>query len=145
MKLRSRDRERGANLVEFALIAPLLIMLVMGIIDFGWILSTQQDVRHGAREAARLAAVNTDTTANMVTLVCGAMNVSSGAKVTFAGGGGAIGTTGTITLEAPVKSLTGFSSLPFANSIYPTTFTETVKFRLEQAASNWANGNGTCP
>ena len=76
--VKSRDRERGANLVEFALIAPLLIMLVMGIIDFGWILSTQQDVRHGAREAARVAAVNTGSTAAMGTLVCGAMNVSSG-------------------------------------------------------------------
>ena len=141
--VRIRERERGANLVEFALIAPLLIMLVMGIIDFGWILSTQQDVRHGAREAARLAAVNADTTANMVLLVCGAMNVSSGAEVTFQGGGGAVGSTGTITLEAPVTSLSGFSSLPFASAVYPTGFTESVTFRLEQPAT-WTNGSGTC-
>ncbi len=97
-----RDRERGANLVEFALIAPLLIMLVMGIIDFGWILSTQQDARHGAREAARLAAVNTDSTANMTTLVCSSMNVSNGATVTFNTGGGAVGNSGSIILVAPV-------------------------------------------
>ena len=140
-----RDRERGANLVEFALIAPLLIMLVMGIIDFGWILSTQQDARHGAREAARLAAVNTDSTVNMTTLVCSSMNVSNGATVTFNTGGGAVGNSGSIILVAPVSSLTGFSSLPFASAVYPTTFTEDVTFRLEQPATKWANGSGTCP
>jgi Flp pilus assembly protein TadG len=138
------SRERGANLVEFAVIAPLLIMLVMGIIDFGWILSTQQDVRHGAREAARLAAVNAGSTANMTTSVCGAMNMSAGATVTFNNGGGAIGSTGSIVLVGPVTTLTGFSSLPFANSIYPSSFTETVTFRLEQPAT-WTNGTGTCP
>ena len=110
-------------------------MLVMGIIDFGWILSTQQDVRHGAREAARVAAVNTGSRAAMATLVCGAMNVSSGSTVTFNKGGGAIGNTG---------SLTGFAKLPFANAIYPTTFTESVTFRLEQPAT-WLNGSETCP
>jgi Flp pilus assembly protein TadG len=140
-----RDRERGANLVEFALIAPLLIMLVMGIIDFGWILSTQQDVRHGAREAARLAAVNAGDTATMASMVCDAMNVSSGAEVTFSYSGAAIGNSGSVVLEAPVTSLTGFATLPFANAIYPSTFTETVDFRLEQPAT-WATGTGgTCP
>ncbi len=142
--LKVRRKERGANLVEFALIAPLLIMLVMGIIDFGWILSTQQDVRHGAREAARLAAVNAGTTAVMTTSVCGAMNISSGATVTFNNGGGAIGSTGSIVLVSPVTSLTGFASLPFADSIYPTAFTESVTFRLEQPAT-WTNGSGVCP
>jgi Flp pilus assembly protein TadG len=140
-----RDKERGANLVEFALIAPLLIMLVMGIIDFGWILSTQQDVRHGAREAARLAAVNAGSTATMATMVCDAMNVSSGAEVTFSYAGSTIGSSGSVVLEAPVTSLTGFATLPFANAIYPTTFTETVDFRLEQPAT-WIPGTGVpCP
>ena len=121
-------------------------MLVMGIIDFGWILSTQQDVRHGAREAARVAAVNTGSTAAMATLVCGAMNVSSGSTVTFNKGGGAIGNTGSVSLTSPVTSLTGFAKLPFANAIYPTTFTESVAFRLEQPASLWSDGeSGSCP
>ena len=144
MKVR-RDKERGANLVEFALIAPLLIMLVMGIIDFGWILSTQQDVRHGAREAARLAAVNAGNTTTMKDLVCGSMNVSSGATVTFSYTGAAIGNSGSVVLVAPVASLTGFATLPFANAIYPSSFTETVDFRLEQPAT-WTSGTGgTCP
>ncbi len=80
----------------------------------------------------------------MTTSVCGAMNISAGATVTFNNGGGAIGNTGSIVLVAPVTTLTGFSSLPFANSIYPSSFSETVTFRLEQPAT-WTNGNGICP
>jgi Flp pilus assembly protein TadG len=137
--------ERGANLVEFAFIAPLLIMLVLGIIDFGWILSQQQDVRHGAREAARLAAVNTGDVPTMTSLVCSAMNVSTTATITFNEGGGTTGSTATITVVSDVESLTGFSSLPFAGALYPTTFTESITLRLEQDADLWGNGSDTCP
>lgn len=136
--------ERGASLVEFAMVAPLLIMLVMGIIDFGWILSQNQDVRHGAREAARLAAVDAGSVAAMTTLVCDAMNVSSGATVTFDRGSGTVGATGGINIDAPVTTLTGFASLPFVGALYPTTFSDTLTFRLEQAAT-WSNGSGICP
>lgn len=136
--------ESGASLLEFALIAPLLVMLLMGIIDFGWILSQQQDVRHGAREAARLAAVDAGDVAAMTVLACDAMQVSSGATITFDPGTGLVGATGTVTMVAPVTSLTGFSQVPFAGSIYPSTFTETLSFRLEQQAS-WTSGSGTCP
>ena len=136
--------ERGASLVEFAMVAPLLIMLVMGIIDFGWILSQNQDIRHGAREAARLAAVDAGSVTVMTTLVCDAMNVSSGATVTFDPGAGSVGATGTVAVDSPVTTLTGFSSLPFVGALYPTTFTESLTFRLEQDAT-WTVGSGTCP
>ncbi len=137
--------ERGANLVEFALIAPLLIVLVFGIVDFAWILSQQQDVRHGAREAARLAAVNTDSGPNMASLACSSMNASDGATITFGRSGGNTGDTGTVVVASPVESLTGFSSVPFVRAVYPTSFTESISFRLEQDAT-WANATGgTCP
>lgn len=139
-----KKNESGASLLEFALIAPMLIMLVMGIIDFGWLLSQQQDVRHGAREAARLAAVNAGDVAAMTGLACDAMQVSTGATITFDRGTGLVGATAGVTMTAPVNSLTGFSQLPFAGSIYPSTFTEALSFRLEQQAS-WTNGSGTCP
>jgi Flp pilus assembly protein TadG len=144
VNVNKRATERGASLVEFAMVAPLLIMLVMGIIDFGWILSQNQDVRHGAREAARLAAVDAGSVGTMTTLVCDAMNVSSGATVTFDRGTGLVGATGVVTIDAPVTTLTGFSSLPFVGALYPTMFSETLTFRLEQAA-NWTNGSGVCP
>ena len=48
----------GAALVEFALVAPLLILFLFGIIEFGSVFSQVLDVRHGAREGSRLVAVN---------------------------------------------------------------------------------------
>jgi hypothetical protein len=65
-RVRSRDRRhggRGAVLVEFALVAPLLLVLLFGIIEFGFAFVQWLDVRHGARETARLVAVNYKPTA----------------------------------------------------------------------------------
>jgi Flp pilus assembly protein TadG len=53
----SDDGERGAALVEFALILPVLALLIFGIIDFGLTLNDYQAVRQGVREGARDASV----------------------------------------------------------------------------------------
>jgi Flp pilus assembly protein TadG len=50
-------RDRGAAAVEFALLLPLLLLLVFGIIDFGRALNAQITLTQAAREGARLAAL----------------------------------------------------------------------------------------
>ena len=50
---------RGAAIVELALILPLLLALVFGAIEFGWMLRTYQAVGQLAREGARSACLNT--------------------------------------------------------------------------------------
>jgi Flp pilus assembly protein TadG len=55
--------ERGAAAVEFALVAPLLVLLVMGIISYGYMLSFRQALSQGAAEGARAAAVSPFPTA----------------------------------------------------------------------------------
>jgi Flp pilus assembly protein TadG len=50
--------ESGAAAVEFALIFPILLILVLGIIEFGVGYHAWDTTQNGAREAARLAAVN---------------------------------------------------------------------------------------
>ncbi|MBI4321026.1 MAG: pilus assembly protein [Chloroflexi bacterium] len=55
--LRLRRNEKGQDMVEFALVAPILLLLVMGIIDFGRVFNAYLVTTHGAREGARYAAV----------------------------------------------------------------------------------------
>lgn len=53
-----RGRERGAAAVEFALVLPLLIVLLLGIIDFGLYYYNDLQLTHVARDAARYLSVN---------------------------------------------------------------------------------------
>lgn len=49
--------ERGAAAVEFALVVPLLVLLLFGIISYGVMLSFRQTLSQAATEGARAAAV----------------------------------------------------------------------------------------
>jgi Flp pilus assembly protein TadG len=53
-----RSREKGAVMVEFALVLPILLLLVFGMVWFGFAINYWIDETHLAREAARYAAVN---------------------------------------------------------------------------------------
>ncbi len=48
--------ERGASLVEFALVLPLILMLVLGLVSAGIAYNEKITLTHAAREAARFAA-----------------------------------------------------------------------------------------
>ncbi|MDZ7676002.1 MAG: TadE family protein [Acidimicrobiales bacterium] len=60
MRACGRD-ERGAALVEFALILPLLCALLFGIVQFGLAYDRKQSVNSAAREGARLAGLEAST------------------------------------------------------------------------------------
>ena len=47
--------ERGAELIEFALIFPTLLLVMLGIIDFGFLFQRYEVVTNAAREGARVA------------------------------------------------------------------------------------------
>jgi Flp pilus assembly protein TadG len=51
-----RDR-RGSELVEFALIMPLLVFIVFGVVDFGLVMFDKAVITNAAREAARAGIV----------------------------------------------------------------------------------------
>jgi hypothetical protein len=56
---RCRD-ERGVALTEMALVLPLLLLLILGMIDFGKAINYWIDNTHLANEGARLAVVNSN-------------------------------------------------------------------------------------
>jgi Flp pilus assembly protein TadG len=67
-------RDRGAAAVEFALVFPLLLLIVFGIIDFGRALNTQITLTQAAREGAALDAVG-DAQGTVIT---GTQNAATG-------------------------------------------------------------------
>jgi Flp pilus assembly protein TadG len=57
-----RHRKRRATaIVEFAVVLPLLLTLLMGIIEYGWIFMVRQTLTNAAREGCRIAVLNTAT------------------------------------------------------------------------------------
>ena len=54
----SRKRPRGQSLVEFALMLPILLILLSGLFEFGFIFSNYLGVLDAARNAARFSSDN---------------------------------------------------------------------------------------
>jgi hypothetical protein len=56
-----RPRAQAAVLVEFAVVLPLLLTILFGIIEYGWIFMVRQTVQNAAREGCRIAVLQTST------------------------------------------------------------------------------------
>ena len=77
---RRQARDRGATAVEFALLFPLLMLIVFGTIDFGRALNAQITLTQAAREGARLDALGEP---NVVTQTQNAATGLNPVSVTF--------------------------------------------------------------
>ena len=60
---------RGAAAVEFALVAPLLLLMVMGMIEYGRMVMVQQVITNATREGARRAVLDGSTTGDVTAAV----------------------------------------------------------------------------
>jgi Flp pilus assembly protein TadG len=137
MKRHSTRSERGAALVEFAVVLPLFVVLVFGIMESGWLFAQQVELRNATREGARLAVVDYGDAPTIITETCNRADLSGP------------GTTFSITINAdsvtvdavkPYKSLTGF--VPAFSALTIRSFTE---MRTERTLSNLtANGSQQC-
>lgn len=57
LKLRSSRDDRGSQAVEFAILVPALLLIVVGIVTFGFVFNAQITLTQAAREGARLTAI----------------------------------------------------------------------------------------
>ena len=55
--MRLIENDEGQGLVEFALIVPILILILMAIIEFGFMFNAYLSLSNGVREGGRLAAL----------------------------------------------------------------------------------------
>jgi Flp pilus assembly protein TadG len=77
MQFRNRGREladeRGAAVVEFAIVLPLLVMFLLGIVQFSLMWNRQQALHAAAREGGRVASIPTSTQADITAAVDAAL------------------------------------------------------------------------
>jgi len=77
-----RDSRRGAAVVEMALVLPIFLMVVMGIIEFGRAMWVSNMVANSAREGARMAILdgssNTQVRNAVSDFLTSTLGVSSG-------------------------------------------------------------------
>jgi Flp pilus assembly protein TadG len=55
--VRRLRRERGAELIEMAMVTPILLMIMAGIFDFGMLFRSWEVVTNAAREGARIGSL----------------------------------------------------------------------------------------
>lgn len=150
------DSDRGAALLEFAMVLPLFLLLVFGIMESSWAFAHLNDAHHGVREGARLAAVNGDgdpsTTQDVLSEMCARMGLASDPNTTVtltivqdnADGFDARGATANSAVRVKYQSLTGFLDFAFGG----LTIDSDANFLLEQPLTDtdvtWT-GSMTCP
>jgi Flp pilus assembly protein TadG len=64
-----RRIRRGAAAVEFAIVAPVFVLMVFGMIEFGRAIMVQQVITNAAREGARYAVLDGSTSSSAKTVV----------------------------------------------------------------------------
>lgn len=79
-----KHERRGAALVEMAVVAPLLMLFVLGIIEVGRVVMVQQILTNASREGARRAVIESATDIEVQSLVSAYLSNTSvaGATVT---------------------------------------------------------------
>lgn len=153
----------GQGLVEFALVLPVFLLIVMGLADLGRAVYEYNSITNAVREAARLAIVNQDTTKITARAVGQSSMAETGGPsvtVTFRESGPnadpssnpvcnpiAVGCVAIVSFETTFKPLTPI----IGRVIYPSgvTFTatsvETIEFLCPNAAIPAIASSANCP
>ncbi len=78
-----RANNSGSAAIEFAMVGPLLIIMIAGIFSVGWIMHSISSVRYALEEAGRVLLVDSDMTeSELTTLVTGKLGNLSNRDVT---------------------------------------------------------------
>jgi Flp pilus assembly protein TadG len=162
---RRASGDRGAALVEFAVIAPLLFFLILAMVDFGFAYGDYIGVRSGAREGARQAAINPpgsrsctlDTaapnaaTANLACLTKERIGLPAGeieVAITLLDGDdpgtvpGEAGDPVRVCARIPAKSTSGMTA-PFLDGKHITSKTE-MRLEVRPTYLSFAEGGLSC-
>ena len=132
--MQSLKSEQGQTLVEFALVLPLLLVLVIGIFDFGSAFNHKNDLNFLANTAARYAEVNSCAACNgqkidVYVASTADFDPKPTIQICYPKGTSAVGDPLQVTATAPFNWLAAnLPGLPKA----PTTLKSTVTVRILQ-------------
>ena len=142
--MRGLNGQRGQAVVEFALVLPIILALVLGVLEFGQAFNYKNDLTNMANQAIRYAEVNSCG-------ACGASKIESyipttadsqplrqSATVCFSSPDGSTPAAGqriTVKISAP------FNWLHYLGLGASTTITSTVTGRLDVGYNNPASSN----
>jgi Flp pilus assembly protein TadG len=138
---RRRAGARGQSLVEFALVLPILLLIFMGILDFGRAVFAYNTLSNAAREGARVAIVDQTVTGGIPAGAQEAANQATGlgldpaTDVTVAytepAGGGCpnrqLGCVATVTAEHQFTAITPI----IGNIVGPIDLSSTTSMTIE--------------
>lgn len=139
--------DQGAELVEFALTFPILLLVVMGIMDFGLLFQQYEVLTNAAREGARVSVLPGYGTADIQTRVnqylqatslsSGTVTTTVGAAQTLSVGTGLCVSVKPVTVSYPHQYvfLSGIASY-FGATFGTKTLTATASMRSETPATS---------
>ena len=124
MKRTIRKRQKGAQVVEFALVLPFMILVIFTVLDFAFLAYNKAVITNASREAARRGitlSAATSTWNNDVRQV--ACNYARGALITVGAGTSTAGCTGSVDPTITVSP----ASAPAFNEPVTVTVSYTVR------------------
>lgn len=135
-KSKKGKNEDGQAMVEFALILPIFLLILCGILDFGWLFYNQLSLNNACREGARYAVVNTADGADTQAIINHIENTTTtvfandGVDITVTYSSPSDPTAGdiTVTLEADISFFTPVLSTVLGKE---KTITSTVIMKVE--------------
>ena len=124
---------RGIAIVEIALSLLLLILILLGVLEYGWLFVRYQQVRNAARDGARVGVTLDATAAQVASAISTEMTAAkmSTYTATYSDPGLVLGGTAypvTVSVVTANVDLTNFSLFP-----KPANLTSTVTMRKEGA------------
>lgn len=153
--------ERGTSLVEFALILPILLLILFGVLDFGKAFNYWNDETHLAAEGARWAVVNSNPGGGGQSLQQYIQQQADSAElrslatvcVTFpnnpdTGSSGQVGDPVTVTVKANypwipfLRSRIHIVGATSVNLTLPAKISGSATMRLEALPTNYSAGSG---
>lgn len=109
---------QGQALVEFALVIPIFLLLVLGMMDIGIVLNQYIVVTEAAREGVRSAALGSSDTITIAVAKLAAATIDQGnLQVTVLPTVKIQGSSVTVTVSNPVKTVT-----PIISAFFPANF-----------------------